>query len=81
MLENVGCCVKALRSYICASSIAKSDRLKVLEGQSKSAVAILRIRTLAAFANAFRVRPLNHSGRIAVEATSEGNFLWLIKPK
>ena len=55
--------------------------LKVSEGQSKSAVAILRIRTLAAFANAFRVRPLNHSGRIALEATSELNFLWFMKSK
>ena len=40
----------------------------------KSMVAILRIRTLAAFANAFRVRPLNHSGRIAGEAMSKLNF-------
>lgn len=58
-----------------------SDCFKVSEGQSKSAVAILRIRTLAAFANAFRVRPLNHSGRIALEAPSELNFLWSMKFK
>ena len=30
MLEVVGRCVKAFRSYICASSITKSDRVMVL---------------------------------------------------
>ena len=44
----------------------------------KYSVAILRIRTLAAFANAFRVRPLNHSGRIAVRGNAILHFLTLL---
>lgn len=65
----------------CRCHTARTERLyRVVrsfgvETARKEISAILRIRTLAAFANAFRVRPLNHSGRIAVRSNVKYDFL------
>lgn len=60
------------RTLFCRSFSIACVVISILK--DKSMTAILRIRTLAAFANAFRVHPLNHSGRIARRSNVKTEF-------